>query len=90
MLRITATRSSFQSTLLMRGATPPDASSVSFATYFNPLSSCEERRLAWCMVSRDSTFQSTLLMRGATDDAINDMREGFISIHAPHARSDPL
>ena len=35
---------SFQSTLLMRGATPADPGVWSCRPYFNPRSSCEERR----------------------------------------------
>ena len=91
----------------MTGAAEPDS------RYFNPRSSCEERRS--CMISSAGTarFQSTLLMRGATiarpynlEDIIFQStllmrgathrgwsakavsRDGDISIHAPHARSD--
>ena len=38
---------------------------------------------------KKSVFQSTLLMRGATrPEAGIDDRSCYISIHAPHARSD--
>ena len=121
----------------MRGATKAGSLLVSEFAYFNPRSSCEERR-AVRMVNRVGDFlisihapharsdlervadryrihrfQSTLLMRGATEfdehdrsgyeefqstllmrgatrarqDACRDA--GQISIHAPHARSDP-
>ena len=59
---------SFQSTLLMRGATV----SPSIGTH-------------------PSLFQSTLLMRGATIGLTQAVaRRLFISIHAPHARSDVM
>ena len=57
-------------------------------TYFNPRSSCEERRQlhqAFYLVFR---FQSTLLMRGATNADLGLRQFTGISIHAPHARSD--
>ena len=56
----------FQSTLLMRGATPCRPCCPPSQSYFNPRSSCEERlRLMddFIIIGR---FQSTLLMRGAT------------------------
>ena len=55
----------FQSTLLMRGATPVLRSALEVFL-----------------------FQSTLLMRGATALSTQDEPLYFISIHAPHARSD--
>ena len=55
---------------------------------FNPRSSCEER-LKHIELSDDyPKFQSTLLMRGATHTVLHPHQYGFISIHAPHARSD--
>ena len=36
----------------------------------------------------EKIFQSTLLMRGATFSSPADIGGWFISIHAPHARSD--
>ena len=56
--------------------------------YFNPRSSCEERRTGASSVMLPPKFQSTLLMRGATFIKMILPREGGISIHAPHARSD--
>ena len=59
----------FQSTLLMRGATPRrPGRRASRRSYFNPRSSCEERHL----------------LRQAPAVTL------WISIHAPHARSDEL
>ena len=56
--------------------------------YFNPRSSCEERRSQGSSGAKYTIFQSTLLMRGATRDAGADVCKSIISIHAPHARSD--
>ena len=68
---------------------PPDASSVSFATYFNPRSSCEERPKGLNSTTMALIFQSTLLMRGATFPKVIVLLVAcIISIHAPHARSD--
>ena len=56
---------------------------------FNPRSSCEERPVVWKLTPSLTAFQSTLLMRGATRRS--EYRYGisaYISIHAPHARSD--
>ena len=56
----------FQSTLLMRGATFVKIFCLS-NTYFNPRSSCEERRAKSKKERKiGQIFQSTLLMRGAT------------------------
>ena len=38
----------------------------------------------------DLEFQSTLLMRGATPRRTGLRRQDYISIHAPHARSDEM
>ena len=79
--------------------------------YFNPRSSCEERRRISHVSSLSMRFQSTLLMRGATrpprllvsptnfnprssceerrGDGLMIEVKLDISIHAPHARSDP-
>ena len=79
----------FQSTLLMRGATSMSRPACPMISYFNPRSSCEERHGLPVQMQAFSIFQSTLLMRGATD-----LQQGKIvipkqiSIHAPHARSD--
>ncbi len=57
--------------------------------HFNPHSPCGERH-AWNMPGvREDKFQSTLPMRGATLKLFAN-RQGFtISIHTPHAGSDP-
>ena len=63
-------------------------SSSSVAGYFNPRSSCEERREAIPAANDTTVFQSTLLMRGATTTGLMHYLGCDISIHAPHARSD--
>ena len=65
----------FQSTLLMRGATVAATAAVRGPRYFNPRSSCEERLCRSCSVSASTAFQSTLLMRGATADIIPAYRD---------------
>ena len=82
--------SAFQSTLLMRGATCCSWQADCSRRDFNPRSSCEERRKPNRAAFATSLFQSTLLMRGATGykQAVRLVRT--ISIHAPHARSDPV
>ena len=42
----------------------------------------------WMRLKPYVLFQSTLLMRGATSDVITSALNIWISIHAPHARSD--
>ena len=78
----------FQSTLLMRGATRCGCRSDGSRSYFNPRSSCEERRGRLVMAQAWAKFQSTLLMRGATTPYKEQSTVHQISIHAPHARSD--
>ena len=56
--------------------------------YFNPRSSCEERRKTRKLETFCTLFQSTLLMRGATPPQHLHSISSTISIHAPHARSD--
>ena len=58
------------------------------ARYFNPRSSCEERLQRDKTATILSEFQSTLLMRGATRGLGRRAHPAYISIHAPHARSD--
>ena len=79
----------FQSTLLMRGATVFFRAQKEAGRYFNPRSSCEERRAISRSTKANGLFQSTLLMRGATSGTV-DLSDypKYISIHAPHARSD--
>ena len=79
--------SRFQSTLLMRGAT----SSLSSSSYMHGFQSTLLMRgatEAHALHTRGFQFQSTLLMRGATHPKCFWQRTCFISIHAPHARSD--
>ena len=78
----------FQSTLLMRGATRCRSRARQSAN-FNPRSSCEERLLLIATLPDGTRFQSTLLMRGATTMGYVSKVRKDISIHAPHARSDP-
>ena len=56
----------FQSTLLMRGATPQGLQRPRNLHNFNPRSSCEERLEKIERYEEKLQFQSTLLMRGAT------------------------
>ena len=67
----------------------PSHSRPSARAHFNPRSSCEERPAFCVFMIINFEFQSTLLMRGATgrDGDARPLRH--ISIHAPHARSDP-
>ena len=62
-------RFSFQSTLLMRGATWRRSFRRGNTFYFNPRSSCEERQQSFARGTLATKFQSTLLMRGATRGA---------------------
>ena len=55
---------------------------------FNPRSSCEERLDHTVINDQIGIFQSTLLMRGATGNLASGSDVTWISIHAPHARSD--
>mgnify|MGYP007031495076 FL=1 len=59
-----------------------------FCIHFNPRSSCEERLKPPRMTLNNILFQSTLLMRGATICRELEQYKVWISIHAPHARSD--
>ena len=59
-------------------------------TYFNPRSPCGERHPSWPPWAGPSKFQSTLPMRGATRTHPQTGFGGVISIHAPHAGSDPI
>ena len=79
---------SFQSTLLMRGATTMARAGTKPTCNFNPRSSCEERRRR-----RRGARHLTLISIHAPH-ARSDVEYGLIgkwyaiSIHAPHARSD--
>ena len=59
----------FQSTPLMRGATPQTVKCRSSQGCFNPRPSCEGRPGENADISTDGLFQSTPLMRGATSTA---------------------
>ena len=77
----------FQSTLLMRGATRLHHLRIR-RRYFNPRSSCEERR-PWLLLCRVRIIISIHAPHARSDDReIADFLVGVISIHAPHARSD--
>ena len=71
----------FQSTLLMRGATTAAVFSSSATMHFNPRSSCEERQQQQGRIEITDLFQSTLLMRGATTGILPIIRsiKGFQS-----------
>ena len=57
--------------------------------YFNPHSPCGERLIGNGKVHIIDLFQSTLPMRGATLILCFCFRRSGISIHTPHAGSDP-
>ena len=56
----------------------------------NPRSPCGERHVRMWIPAFGAIFQSTLPMRGATSVQAQACRSCLISIHAPHAGSDPL
>ena len=80
----------FQSTLLMRGATC--AGLCRGKRHYQFQSTLLMRGATSTARARSSfdVFQSTLLMRGATDVARFEKPTSWISIHAPHARSDEI
>ena len=78
----------FQSTPLMRGETVCRAECIRIALHFNPLPSCEGRRISRSMRTQTILFQSTPLMRGETAGRAIRERQVPISIHSPHARGD--
>ena len=78
----------FQSTLLMRGATRSCRRYCRSRQYFNPRSSCEERRVQ--AKRRQGVLAISIHAPHARSD-FHDVRIASIcriSIHAPHARSD--
>ena len=80
----------FQSTLLMRGATRP-VTMASFAVVVFQSTLLMRGATDFDRASSSYVvFQSTLLMRGATSAATSFARSREISIHAPHARSDAM
>ena len=60
----------------------------SISPNFNPLSSCEGRRVKPMIWRVGSLFQSTPLMRGETAANLKNKCDKKISIHSPHARGD--
>ena len=79
--------SRFQSTLLMRGATAYAAKSGGTGRFQSTLF-MRGATGRWRRSSGHRRFQSTLLMRGATCTKYQLAADSYISIHAPHARSD--
>ena len=57
--------------------------------YFNPHSPCGERLCCHFISPPSGKFQSTLPMRGATNISFVTLICQAISIHTPHAGSDP-
>ena len=79
----------FQSTLLMRGATCGKTFVAEKPNQFQSTLLMRGATIARCLNLLDIIlFQSTLLMRGATLEVAPDGVRHHISIHAPHARSD--
>ena len=81
----------FQSTLLMRGATPRTRAQPLLGHVISihaPHARSDVIRGRHPAPSR--LFQSTLLMRGATRVVLRFALGQSISIHAPHARSDAV
>ena len=78
----------FQSTLLMRGATNFIRRAFSLRCYFNPRSSCEERRPAGPYHADLRHFNPRSSCEERRGAGPKTSRAPQISIHAPHARSD--
>ena len=79
---------SFQSTLLMRGATDTARQSHRGGVFQSTLLMRGATSVSAFTFGRTALFQSTLLMRGATRTRAQPLLGHVISIHAPHARSD--
>ena len=79
----------FQSTLLMRGATRHRLAAVADCRFQSTLLMRGATIYLHWSAGHYFQFQSTLLMRGATQAGYMPSRYSRISIHAPHARSDP-
>ena len=79
----------FQSTLLMRGATISITKTL-YRLQFQSTLLMRGATLAILCSVRCQRFQSTLLMRGATILIMRSTPYRTISIHAPHARSDVM
>ena len=80
----------FQSTLLMRGATRRRDGSLCSSMISIHAPHARSDLVGRCFWGHQSGFQSTLLMRGATLEVIATRSVYVISIHAPHARSDEM
>ena len=80
----------FQSTLLMRGATRTALSTPLCIAYFNPRSSCEERRRQLNALSDAATISIHAPHARSDGQRTSQVLVTVISIHAPHARSDGL
>ena len=89
MFMIAALFVPFQSTLLMRGATSCEVCRAGECN-FNPRSSCEERlgNIISCY-TRNRDFNPRSSCEERLDRQIRSLIE-YISIHAPHARSDVI
>ena len=86
----TAIIAKFQSTLLMRGATRlPTPLPPSVIAFQSTLLMRGATSIILGQTVGRCEFQSTLLMRGATAGPPFSCAYKAISIHAPHARSDP-
>ena len=72
----------------MRGETRGMCLKAGVDRYFNPLPSCEGRRVKPMIWRVGSLFQSTPLMRGETKLGLAKDYALRISIHSPHARGD--
>ena len=62
---------------------------ITILSDFNPHSPCGERPQTAFTCLAAGTFQSTLPMRGATIWIVSSFSHASISIHTPHAGSDP-
>ncbi len=86
---ILAIYSKFQSTLLMRGATLKASAIGAVTLHFNPRSSCEERLGYLGRTAIENNFNPRSSCEERHDRRAIARRIRLISIHAPHARSDP-
>ena len=80
----------FQSTHPMRGATLSAIYLQIAPQHFNPRTPCEVRLTSSDLPKLPPPFQSTHPMRGATRPLAGEPQAVKISIHAPHARCDPI
>ena len=79
----------FQSTLPMRGATRTAPGWPRRTTDFNPRSPCGERHLVWENVGRKLDFNPRSPCGERRSGSGFVFYAQIISIHAPHAGSDP-